>query len=51
MPDAIKQLPDMLQRVVATPITLSGLTAIILSLVIPDQPAKPAPTQASAEAA
>ena len=51
VPDAIKQLPEMLQRVVATPITLSGLTAIILSLVIPDHSAKQAASEASVETA
>lgn len=37
VPDAIKQLPDIVQKVFATPITLSGLAAIFLSLVIPER--------------
>ncbi len=41
VPDAVKQLPDVLQKVLATPITISGLTAIILSLVIPGSERKP----------
>lgn len=36
VPDATQNLPTFVQQVVATPITLSGLTAIILSLVIPE---------------
>ncbi|MBP1849850.1 nucleobase:cation symporter-2 family protein [Rhizobium halophytocola] len=46
VPDAIKQMPDLIQKVFATPITLSGLTAIILSLAIPDR----APVAAKAPA-
>ncbi|MEC9343942.1 MAG: nucleobase:cation symporter-2 family protein [Pseudomonadota bacterium] len=41
VPDAVKQLPDILQKVFATPITLSGLTAIVLSLVIPERFGEP----------
>ncbi|MBN9670791.1 nucleobase:cation symporter-2 family protein [Roseibium aggregatum] len=37
VPDAIKQLPDIIQKVFATPITLSGVSAILLSLVIPEK--------------
>lgn len=36
VPDSTQNLPTFLQQVVATPITLSGLTAIILSLAIPE---------------
>ncbi|TFF19812.1 purine permease [Jiella endophytica] len=35
VPDATKQLPDFIRQVFATPITLSGLSAILLSLLIP----------------
>ncbi|MGF0537915.1 uracil-xanthine permease family protein [Agrobacterium sp. ES01] len=37
VPDAMKQMPDLIQKVFATPITLSGLSAIILSLIIPEK--------------
>jgi xanthine permease XanP len=37
VPDAIKGLPAIVQQVFATPITLSGLSAILLSLVIPEK--------------
>lgn len=36
VPDATQHLPVFLKQVVATPITLSGLAAIILSLAIPE---------------
>ncbi|MAP19074.1 MAG: xanthine permease XanP [Aurantimonas sp.] len=36
VPDATQHLPDFIRQVFATPITLSGLSAIILSLVIPE---------------
>lgn len=36
VPDATQHLPTFLKQVVATPITLAGLSAIILSLVIPE---------------
>jgi xanthine permease XanP len=36
VPDATQNLPVFVQQVVATPITLSGLTAIVLSLAIPE---------------
>lgn len=35
VPEAVGQLPPFLKQVVATPITLSGLTAIVLTLVLP----------------
>ena len=48
VPDATQQLPDFIRQVFATPITLAGLSAIILSLAIPehavDAPAAPSPT-------
>ena len=36
VPDATQHLPTFVKHVVAAPITLAGLSAIILSLVIPD---------------
>ena len=39
VPDATQHMPAFLKQVVATPITLAGLSAIILSLVIPEEPA------------
>lgn len=36
VPDATQHLPAFLKQVVATPITLAGLSAIILSLLIPE---------------
>lgn len=36
VPQATAQLPTFLKQVVATPITISGLSAIILSLAIPE---------------
>lgn len=48
VPDATQQLPDFIRQVFATPITLAGLSAIILSLAIPehavDAPAAPSAT-------
>ncbi|WP_281353347.1 uracil-xanthine permease family protein [Jiella pacifica] len=48
VPDATQQLPDFIRQVFATPITLAGLSAIVLSLAIPetaiDAPAAPSPT-------
>lgn len=51
VPDATQNLPDFVQQVFATPITLSGLSAIILTILIPDekvegQPAKAEPAPA-----
>ncbi|MBV7379376.1 uracil-xanthine permease family protein [Maritimibacter dapengensis] len=37
VPDATQNLPDFVQQVFATPITLSGLSAIILTILIPDE--------------
>jgi len=42
VPDATQNLPTFLKQVVATPITLAGLSAIILSLLIPDTDEAPA---------
>lgn len=36
VPDATQHMPVFLKQVVATPITLAGLSAIILSLVLPE---------------
>lgn len=36
VPDATQHLPAFIKQVVATPITLAGLSAIILSLVLPE---------------
>ncbi len=36
VPDATQHLPTLLKQVVAAPITLAGLSAIILSLVLPE---------------
>lgn len=36
VPNATQHLPDFIKQVVATPITLAGLSAIILSLVLPE---------------
>lgn len=40
VPQSMQQLPDLIQKVFATPITLSGLSAIVLSLVIPENAGK-----------
>lgn len=37
VPNATQHLPDFIKQVVATPITLAGLSAIILSLVLPEE--------------
>lgn len=48
VPEATQQLPDFVRQVFATPITLSGLTAILLSLALPEtQPAGPPQTAAA----
>lgn len=36
VPDALKGLPDALQKVIGSPITISGLTAILMTLVLPN---------------
>ncbi|MER5172333.1 nucleobase:cation symporter-2 family protein [Thioclava sp. GXIMD2076] len=48
VPEATQHLPTLLKQVVATPITLSGLSAIILSLVLPEP--KTAPEASDQEA-
>ncbi|MDY8109055.1 nucleobase:cation symporter-2 family protein [Fulvimarina sp. 2208YS6-2-32] len=37
VPEATRQLPDFIRQVFATPITLAGLSAILLSLVLPEE--------------
>lgn len=40
VPDATQHMPQFLKQVIATPITLAGLSAILLSLLLPeDEPA------------
>jgi xanthine permease XanP len=36
VPDALKGLPDVAQKVLGSPITLSGLAAILMTLFLPD---------------
>lgn len=36
VPDATQHMPEFLKQVVATPITLAGLSAILLSLLLPE---------------
>jgi|GEM_PF-2795018 len=36
VPDALKQLPDVIRKVFGPPITLAGLSAIVLTLVLPE---------------
>ncbi len=38
VPDVLKELPQSLQQVLGSPITISGLMAILLTLVLPDHP-------------
>lgn len=49
VPDATQHMPTFLKQVVATPITLAGLSAIILSLVLPEGKKDPEPELAAAE--
>ncbi|MBP0615954.1 uracil-xanthine permease family protein [Jiella mangrovi] len=51
VPDATQQLPDFVRQVFATPITLSGLSAILLTLLIPEKAEHPAPAGSSSEGA
>lgn len=44
VPDATQHMPGFLKQVVATPITLAGLSAIVLSLILPED-AKPETTR------
>lgn len=36
VPDALSGLPDAVQKVIGSPITISGITAILLTLLLPD---------------
>jgi len=36
VPDALLQLPDLLRNILSSPVSTSGLTAIIMTLVLPD---------------
>lgn len=36
VPDAVSQLPDLVRNVASSPITTAGLTAIVLTLVLPE---------------
>ena len=36
VPDALKGLPDVLQKVLGSPITLSGIAAILMTVILPD---------------
>jgi xanthine permease XanP len=47
VPDALKELPKALQQVLGSPITISGLMAILLTLVLPDEHAAPATGEAA----
>ena len=40
VPQSMQQMPDIIQKVFATPITLSGISAILLSLLIPERAGK-----------
>jgi len=51
VPDATQHLPDFLKQVVATPITLAGVSAIILSLIIPEESEPSVSEGASSESA
>ncbi|MGQ7847104.1 uracil-xanthine permease family protein [Granulosicoccus sp. 3-233] len=37
VPDSTQHMPDFLKQVVATPITLAGMSAIVLSLLLPEE--------------
>lgn len=50
VPDATQNLPELVRQVIATPITLSGLSAIILSLVIPETADHDTPSEEPAAA-
>ncbi|WP_425093045.1 uracil-xanthine permease family protein [Tropicimonas sp. S265A] len=49
VPDATQHMPNFLKQVVATPITLAGLSAIILSLILPEEKPTSAPASTAAE--
>lgn len=37
VPNALAGLPDTVQKVIGSPITISGITAILLTLILPDE--------------
>ncbi|MGB0661221.1 MAG: uracil-xanthine permease family protein [Mangrovicoccus sp.] len=49
VPDATQHMPTFLKQVVATPITLAGLSAIVLTLVLPEEHETEAPSSEMAE--
>lgn len=51
VPDALKGLPPVIQQVLGSPITISGLVAILLTLVLPDERTSAAEEQGDAPAA
>lgn len=50
VPDATQHMPTFLKQVVATPITLAGLSAIILSLILPEEASADSAASNEAEA-
>jgi len=50
VPDALSGLPDAVQKVIGSPITISGITAILLTLVLPDGSHKESADATGAEA-
>jgi len=48
VPEAMQGLPEILQRVLGSPITISGLIAIGLTLVLPEVPTARSPAQEDA---
>lgn len=49
VPDATQHMPDFLKQVIATPITLAGLSAILLSLLLPEDEPEPSGEEVPAE--
>ncbi|MGB0903546.1 MAG: uracil-xanthine permease family protein, partial [Mangrovicoccus sp.] len=49
VPDATQHMPTFLKQVVATPITLAGLSAIVLTLVLPEEHETEAPSSEMVE--
>jgi len=48
VPEAMQGLPEILQRVLGSPITISGLIAIGLTLVLPEVPTARSPAEEDA---
>ena len=40
VPEAMRGLPDMVQKVIGSPITISGIMAILLTIILPDSSEK-----------